>query len=127
MEKGTLSLDNGSAKVENVLCVEDLKNNILSVVYMCDQRNTLTFNSQECKIIRENASKLVAREIKAPNNVYIFYEISGENCFMGQTYESCFWYTRMGHMNFDNLVKINTKQGVMDIPKITKYSNIVCK
>jgi hypothetical protein len=33
----------------------------------------------------------------------------------------------MGHMNFDNLVKINTKQAVRDMPKITKPSNIVCK
>jgi hypothetical protein len=29
-------------------------------------------------------------------------------------------------MNFDNLVKINTKKVVRDIPKITKPSNIVC-
>jgi hypothetical protein len=33
----------------------------------------------------------------------------------------------MGHMNFDNLVKINTKQVVRDMPKITKPSNIICK
>jgi hypothetical protein len=30
-------------------------------------------------------------------------------------------------MNFDNLVKINTKQAVRDMPKITKPSNTICK
>jgi hypothetical protein len=30
-------------------------------------------------------------------------------------------------MNFDNLVKINTKQAVRDIPNIVKPSNTFCK
>jgi hypothetical protein len=34
--KGTLSLDNGKYKIENVMCVEDIKHNILSVSQMCD-------------------------------------------------------------------------------------------
>jgi hypothetical protein len=59
--KGTLSLDNGRDKVEKVLCVEDLKHNILSVSQMCDQGHTLTFDSQECKIKKENSGKLVAK------------------------------------------------------------------
>jgi hypothetical protein len=81
--KLTLSLDNGSAKVENVLCVEDLKHNLLSVSQMCDQGNTLTLDSQECNIRRENSRKLVVRAIKPPNNVYIVDNISEEKFFMG--------------------------------------------
>jgi hypothetical protein len=50
---------------------------------MCDQGHTLTFDSQECKIRKENSSKLVAKEIKTPNNVYILDEINEEKCFMG--------------------------------------------
>jgi hypothetical protein len=30
--KGTLNTENGRAKVEKVLCVKDLKNNLLSVI-----------------------------------------------------------------------------------------------
>jgi hypothetical protein len=33
----------------------------------------------------------------------------------------------MGHMNFDNLVKISIKQAVRDMPKITKSSSIIYK
>jgi hypothetical protein len=43
--KGTLSLDNGRDKVEKVMCVENLKHNLLSVIQMCDQGHTLTFDS----------------------------------------------------------------------------------
>jgi hypothetical protein len=54
---------------------------------MCGQGNNLTFDSQECKIIKENLGKLVSKEITNPKNVYILDEINGENCFMGNTYE----------------------------------------
>jgi hypothetical protein len=37
------------------------------------------------------------------------------------------WHRRMGHKNFDNLVKINTKQAMRDMPKIVKPSNTLCK
>lgn len=46
VRKGTPSLVNGSAKVQNVLCVEDLKHNLVRVRQMCDQGHTLIFYSQ---------------------------------------------------------------------------------
>jgi hypothetical protein len=86
--KGTLSLDNGRAKVEKVMCVENLKHNILSVIQMCDQGHTLTFDSQACEIRKQNSGKLIAKAIKTSNNVYILDEIDGKKCFMGKTDES---------------------------------------
>jgi hypothetical protein len=46
---------------------------------------------------------------------------------MGQTDEIWLWHRRMGHMNFDNLVKINTKKVVRDMPNIVKPSNTLYK
>ena len=43
VEKGTVSLDNGKTKTHNVLYVEGLKHNILSVSQMCDQVTTSHF------------------------------------------------------------------------------------
>ena len=57
--KGTLSLENGATKVENVLCVKDLKHNLLSVCQMCYQGHTLTFESHECDIRRSKLGKFV--------------------------------------------------------------------
>jgi len=52
-----------------------------------------------------------------------FHEINGEKCFMRQIDERWLWHKRMGHMIFDNLVKIKTKQAVRDMEKIKKPSN----
>jgi hypothetical protein len=67
------------------------------------------------------------KQSEPPNNVYILDEINGEKCFMGKIDESWLWHKRMGHMIFDNLVKLNTKQVLRNMPNITKPSNIICK
>ena len=41
--------------------------------------------------------------------------------------ESWLWHKRLGHLNFDNLVKISKKVVVRDLPKIVKPLNLVCK
>jgi hypothetical protein len=51
---------------------------------MCDQGQTLTFDSQECKIKKTNSGKLVAKVIRTLNNVYNPNEINGENFSWGR-------------------------------------------
>jgi hypothetical protein len=48
--KGTFSLGNKKNKAENVLLVENLKPNLLSVSQTCDQRHIFIFYSQKCEI-----------------------------------------------------------------------------
>ena len=37
------------------------------------------------------------------------------------------WHRRLGHLNFDNLVKITKKEAIRYFPKIVKPINSVCK
>jgi hypothetical protein len=46
--KCTVRIGNKNEKVENVLLVEDMKHNLLSVSQMCDQGHKFTFDSQKC-------------------------------------------------------------------------------
>ena len=48
--KGTISLGNKDAATKNVLLIENMKHNLLSVSQMCDQGHALTFTSKDCKI-----------------------------------------------------------------------------
>jgi hypothetical protein len=48
--KCTFSLGNNKTKAKDVLLVENLKPNILSVSQTCDQGHILTFDSQKCEI-----------------------------------------------------------------------------
>ena len=59
------------------------------------------------------------------NNVYI---LENENqSYLSMVDESWLWHRRLGHLNFDNLVKISKKEIVRDLPKIIKPLNLVCR
>jgi hypothetical protein len=67
--KGTVSL--GKEKSKNVLLVEKLKLNLLSVSQTCDQGHFCIFDSHKCEIRREDSGKLVGIAPRTPDNVYI--------------------------------------------------------
>ena len=70
-------------KANNVLLVENMTHNHLSVSQMCDQGHTLTFDLDKCKIKYRGTGSLVATATRNQNNVYILDE-KEEICFLGQ-------------------------------------------
>jgi hypothetical protein len=104
-----------------------MKHNLLSVSQMCDQGHKVTFDSQKCEIRKEGSWKLVATAARTSSNIYVLSEIGNEKCCLGKEDESWLWHRRMGHMHFDNLVKVNKREAVREMPHITKPTNSLCK
>jgi hypothetical protein len=125
--KGTVRIGNKNTKEENVLLVEDMKHNLLSVSQMCDQGHKVTFDSQKCEIRKEGSGKLIATAARTSSNIYVLSEIGNEKCCLGKEDESWLWHRRMGHIHFDNLVKVSKREAVREIPQITKPTNTLCK
>jgi hypothetical protein len=65
----------------------------------------------------------VATIVRNPNNICILNEIGNERCCLGRENECWIWDRRMGHMNFDNLVKISRKEALREIPEISKLAS----
>jgi hypothetical protein len=82
--RGIVNLRRKYAKEENVLFVEDMKQNLLCVSQVCDQGHTLLFDSEKCEIRKEGLGKLVTTTIRTPNNIYVLNEIGREICFLGK-------------------------------------------
>jgi hypothetical protein len=123
--KGTVSL--GKDKAKDVLLVEKLKPSLLSVSQTCDQGHFCIFDSQKCEIRREDSGKLVGTAPRTPENVYILNTKLNEECHINLVDESWLWHRRLGHINFDNLVKVNNLGAVRNLPKIIKPSNPMCR
>jgi transposase InsO family protein len=94
---------------------------------MCDQGHKVTFDSQKCEIRKEGSGKLVATAARTSSNIYVLSEIGNEKCCLGKEDESWLWHRRMGHMYFDNLVKVSKREAIREIPQITKPTNTLCK
>jgi hypothetical protein len=96
--KGTVRNGNKNTKEENVLLVEDMKHNLLSVSQMCDQGQKVTFDSQKCEIRKEGLGKLIAIVVRDSSNIYVLSEIGNEKCFLGKEVESWLWHKIMGQI-----------------------------
>ena len=112
-------------KAKNVLLVKNLKPNLLSVRQTCDQGHICIFDSKKCEIRRKDSGKLVGTIVRNPSNVYILEK--EEKCDMSQIDESWLWHRRMGHLNFDNPVKVSMKGDIRNLSKIIKPPNHVCR
>jgi hypothetical protein len=124
--KHIISIDDGKTKTQNVLYVEGLKQNLLSVGQMCDQGYNLTFHSKQCEIRKVGSKILVPNANRTMRNVYVLDEVKGENCCIGKLNESWLWHRRISHINFENIVKLNKTQAVRDMPRIKKPSDTIC-
>ena len=58
-------------KARNVMYVDGLKHNLLSVSQMCDQGNELVFQSNGCVVRELDTGETMIKGIRNPNNLYI--------------------------------------------------------
>jgi hypothetical protein len=124
--KGMVSLSNGKGKAQDVLLVDGLKHNLLSVSQMCDRGCEVLFMSKDCKIKFVNSGQVVAKGIRTKNNVYVLKE-NREECHLSKPDESWLWHRRLGHLNFDHLIKLKNLKAVKDLPRISKPQDSMCK
>ena len=71
---GTVTLKSKDALAKNVLLVENMNHNLLSVGQMCDQGHTILFNSTKCEIRKGVFGEIVAIASQAPNDIYVLDE-----------------------------------------------------
>jgi hypothetical protein len=72
--KRMVSLSNGKGKSQDVLLVDGLNYNFLSVSQMCDRGGEVVFTSKYFKIKSVNLGQVVAKGIRTYNNVYVMKE-----------------------------------------------------
>ena len=82
--KGTIQIGNKNEKPENVLLIEYMKHNLLSVSKMYDQGHKVNFYSQKCEIRKEGSGKLIAIAARTSSNIYVLSEIGNKKCCPGK-------------------------------------------
>ena len=100
-----MKLSNGKGKAQDMLFVDGLKHNIISVSQVCDKGCEVFFTSKDCKIKSIPLGQLVAKCIRTENNVYVLKE-EQEECHLRKYDESWLWHRRLGHLSFDHIIKL---------------------
>lgn len=123
--KGTAQLKE-KVKDGNVLYVDGLKHNLLSVSQMCDQGTKVIFRSNGCRVRDLNTGETVIKGRRTPNNLYIFEE-GQQQCYLSKDNKHWLWHQRLGHLSFSQIRKARKYQAVRGLPDIKILDNTICK
>lgn len=116
----------GNMKCEEVLFIVGLRHNLLSINQICDKGNDVIFIRYGYEIRRSKSGHLVETGIKIINNLYTLTITLEGSCLLGQANTTQLWHKGIGHINFESLAKISTKEAVRYMPRIYKLSNNIC-
>ena len=116
--------------IENVLLVDGLKHNLISISQLCDKGYKVIFDKKVCTII-DVVTKKVLFIGSRKNNVYrikIQYEpkTSINSCLIASNDEKWLWHRRLGHASMNQLSKLSKGDFVKDLPKLDFKKNKLC-
>ena len=114
--KGIITLPRLSY-IANVLYVEGLKVNLLSISQICDQDFLVLFSKGKCLVMNGSGKKLISK-VRTLDNCYELLPICLPNKDL--------WHQRMGHASYKHLSIVSKHESVLGIPKLNKVSNVVC-
>ena len=94
--------------IENILLVDELEHNLLSISQLCDRGNRVIFDSAICSIesIKDNKTLFVGQRVE---NVYIFTiddAPTNETCLAAMNDNGLLWHRRLGHAHINLISKL---------------------
>ncbi|KAK2363148.1 cysteine-rich RECEPTOR kinase [Trifolium repens] len=127
---GVCTIGNPSTiTISNVVLVDNLKHNLLSVAKLCDKGFIINFKPTFCTIESNKDKNVILKAIRHENVYMLDLDdncLSGAKCLITKNDESWLWHRRMAHLNFDLLNKIASKDLVIGLPKIRFSKDHLC-
>ena len=121
---GIISLP-GLPDIANVLYVEGLRVNLLSISQICDQDFMVPFSKGKCLVMDESGKKLISG-IRTLDNCYGLVPNVDIVCNSIRLPNEDLWHQRMGHTSYKHLSIVSKHESVLGIPKLNRVSNVVC-
>ncbi|XP_019188855.1 PREDICTED: uncharacterized protein LOC109183091 [Ipomoea nil] len=119
---GTLNVT-GLPKLQQVLLVEGLHANLISISQLCDQEWKVCFTKDSCNVT-DYKKNCVMEGKRSSDNCYILTNDS--YCYRSSIKESKLWHQKLGHLNYRSLEKLIKIEGVRGLPSIKVEKAGVC-
>lgn len=115
--------------ISGILFVKGLKHNLLSIIQLCDKGYSITFDPLNCIIEYKNDKEKFFKGSRI-DNIYMLNvdDVSniGTKCLVTRSEDSWLWHRRLGHVHFDLINKITTKNLVIGLPKMKFSKEKLC-
>ncbi|XP_075499732.1 uncharacterized protein LOC142538258 [Primulina tabacum] len=120
--KGTLNVD-GLPNLHNVLYVEGLNSNLISISQLCDDGLHVKFDKDNCEVF-DNSNTRILTGTRSADNCYQL----GEDlvCNHSKVSELNLWHQKLGHANFKTLKNLGKYDAVRGMPNLSSGIPYVC-
>jgi hypothetical protein len=115
----------GICTLENVLFVDGLKANLISISQMCDSHHEVIFSKDDC-FISDISGSIVMHGTRTSDNCYGIVPSDSLTCHTIKLDEIDLWHQRLGHINYKDLSTLANKELIRGVPKLSRPSNHVC-
>ncbi|KAG9450294.1 hypothetical protein H6P81_010259 [Aristolochia fimbriata] len=116
--KGTLNVD-GLPRLLNVLLVQGLKANLISISQLCDENLLVHFTSEKC-LVADHKINLVMEGVRTGDNCYKL--IDKLQCYTASLDSADIWHQKLGHVHFRHIQQLIKHAAVKGLPEIKKHS-----
>src|SRR3954469_18888337 len=117
---GTICIGD-SPSITNVLLVDGLAHNVLSISQLSDSGYDIMFNQKSCKAISQKDGSILFIG-KRKNKIYKIDLSDLKNqkvtCLLSVNEEQCFWHRRLGHASLRKISQINKHNLVRGLPNL---------
>ena len=121
---------NNSNLINNVMLVEGLTHNLLSISQFCDQGYKVVFEPSQC-IIKDSTTDKIILTGKRHNNTYVLCldDLLDQNvkCLASFVEEKWLWHKKLGHAHMKLISEISQKELVKGLPNINFENDSSCK
>src|SRR3954468_9979154 len=125
----TISIGN-SPSITNVLFVEGLTHNLLSISQLSDNGYDIIFNQKFCKAVSQKDGSILFTG-KRKNKIYKIdlsdLEKQKVTCLMYVSEEQWVWHRRLGHASLIKISQINKLNLVRGLPNLKYKSDALCE
>ena len=115
--------------IRNVLYVDGLKHNLLSMSQLCDKGLKVKFNHNLCLVSEQKIGKVMLCG-KRSGNIYLIdlheSALSNIECLVSKCDDSWLWHRRASHINMEHLNHLVKHDLVIGIPKIKFQKDKLC-
>ncbi|KAG9442456.1 hypothetical protein H6P81_018310 [Aristolochia fimbriata] len=120
--KGTLNVD-GLPRLQNVLLVQGLQANLISISQLCDENLQVHFTSDKC-LVADHKRNLVMEGVRTGDNCYKLIEKL--HCYTASSDSADNWHRKLGHVHFRHIQQLIKHAAVKGFPEIKNIRDKHC-
>ncbi|CAL8154408.1 unnamed protein product [Prunus armeniaca] len=113
--------------LKNVMLVENLQANLISISQLCDDGSSVWFDKDQC-YVADFQGKKVMSGMRSKDNCYCIQVNENKSLVCNRATDDVMelWHRRLGHINFRDLLKLSKNECVRGLPNLSSKSAGVC-